>query len=188
MASNVYFFEDKVKNRDLKDGRKKGSEVEGANIQKCIAKQLSLQFEKPHDLIFVFPHEFNQIQGFVGFLESQSIEIILDLRAAPRLDFAATDRRGAFREFNRLNVTYVDILGRTDFLPGKSFEAQMKIIESVKSELGRHLDVAAPVLMLFDDIGLYNMCGQALVGLHEIIKLDPACMIDENTDSDQLQM
>ena len=178
MSSNVFSLQDIIKSRKL---------TMEEQPPRVAAKQLSLQFDQPDELIFTYPHEFNSSQIFSSFLETQFIEVIFDLRTAPRLDFVAPDRQSAFRVFQRLQISYVDLLGRTEFSPGsKSIQNFKKVVQQITLELKKWQNKERPILLMFDDPSLYNFCGEEFIGKYEIINLNANALKKTNGDDEEL--
>ncbi|QHI99624.1 hypothetical protein GT347_17565 [Xylophilus rhododendri] len=135
------------------------------------AGQLSLLFEAPCILYVVNEKCFRTIENFYHFSVGVNVGALLDMRLTPRLDFVAPSRQRAFQLLKEINVSYVDMLGRSGFAPAKANAVEyVELLKEVILVSETICSKDASRLMVFDDKNFMDSCHNSLRHCFEIIE------------------
>lgn len=113
-------------------------------------QQLSLWYPDP-SAIFLVCVTWMGREEFVAVLERCLPQWVIDVRVVPRFDRIAASRSEAFRLFERLGVTYVDLFGRLGIRSYASTESNPTKWGDAVADLLRNSSRRGPYVFLLDD-------------------------------------
>lgn len=152
-------------------------------------QQLSLPFNAPHISYVLIGEIDSTSEDFLYFINEKGISTFFDLRLSPRLDFVAPNRKEAFIQFQKINVSYYDVFGRFEISSPYSashhiFEI-LKEIVSTTENISKHSE---PVLLVFDNHPLAHEYSTELSKYFDVTKIDGKYIRDVISQSIKLQM
>lgn len=146
--------------------------------------QMSLPFFSSRLMLFSMSNCFKQGNTFEKFVTASHVQVVLDMRLAPRLEFAGSSRAKAFVLFDALGVEYKDMFGRASL---NSYEESSDVYNPLWNTLIATLDLTnGAVLTLFDDVAFMRMTGAALKGSCEVVEIDEAVIFSQVQEVEDL--
>lgn len=142
-----------VSNREAVEGEKKAIK---SKRRKSI--QLGLPYEREHSVVFVDVNGVSSEQ-FYQLVMTLRPRWVVDARPAPRFDILLGSRRYAFKAFEVVGASYVDLFGELGVPTLRSTDVNPNLWSKRLAErIKVSCSPGGPYLFVFDDVALIEAC------------------------------
>lgn len=142
----------------------------GAGAVPALGRTLSNLSDKC--LMLAFAHDFTFHDDFLNFCKATALDLVVDMRVAPRLDFVRPVRKQAFELFDMCGIEYRDVLGRLDAITYDLSHSRFNEVIGAVESLHMSHDDGRPTLGLFDNSTFAQFCTAKLSQVLPVVMFD----------------
>ena len=197
MPENVIsFFEAKKRaverlaaSRDSSDSIKNKEEGAAPVEHRAHPQQLSFFFGESHRLVVANVRTFATSLSFAEFAEAVKITHLIDMRAAPVLDFIKPTRQEAFRYLRSCEIQYFDMMGRAGVDTYSEDNESLQFLWFTTNRILEGIPVSeSQIIFVFDNDVLRRLFSSAFSQIYEIELIDDELVRSSIESSKKLRM
>lgn len=159
---------------------------EGSPVSSSEQEQISLPFNPRPKLSVVIAGHLRGPDEFGRLVDALDVSVILDMRAAPRLDVIAPTRLQAFNYFESHSIQYRDVLGRVGATSYAGLDMGA-VVSEIRSAVNPGESSSSGTLLLFESPVFLELCLNELGGQFELDRLD-SMRVDFLSSQERLRM